>query len=630
VDFDAVPAGTGTSGSPYNASQMPGLTAIDSTVQPGTHIKCKGTWRTTAGNFGRLLRAGTAARPVVYIFNDPTWGQGYIDGGVQLTPAACTNQANAFGNTNWASMRRASIVGLGGNDIADYLHCAYAGTEREPRYFAGYPQLANNDAFDYLQFAAPASWADVIWKPGSADPTQQSDFVAGTAGNQAVASRPRILLSAANTAMGLAAGTLEAAIDADSAPILVMRIYANKWYTARCRRCDADGTVNTSGLYLTPIIPLAGQACLVAGNATYTSLSDYAYRIFNLAKAIDRAGQYAMNPVDGWMLDWPTAAETLHRSRGNSGLRFGANYIWVHGAQICGMARSVTVSIPEGASNGDSIDVAEDIDSSTIRVQRCHFPGFGSIGRPDNPACYDQTRHAARYYNTYQRSLNGTTILISDAETTDTGAADVRFNYVSRISGGIRCIADHARNVRIEGNFLEHINDIHGNVITLYANKYGCSVKGNLVQDGARPVVSETGSPAYDEVTYGTASCAVEDNYFQASGNGTAGALRFQGSVSERGVSAAGNYLDGGVNNHPAFLTPPAFDTGLNGEVTGNFGVGDTVTAPVWAEGSNTNYTRVSAGGIALIAQINAMTAPPVAYAPLGVGYLAGGWDGES
>jgi hypothetical protein len=330
VDFDAVPTGVGTSGSPYNASQMPGLTAIDSTVQPGTHIKCKGTWRTTAGNFGRLLRAGTAARPVVYIFNDPTWGQGYIDGGVQLTPAACTNQANAFGNTNWASMRRASIVGLGGNDIADYLHCAYAGTEREPRYFAGYPQLANNDAFDYLQFAAPASWADVIWKPGSADPTQQSDFVAGTAGNQAVASRPRILLSAANTAMGLAAGTLEAAIDADSAPILVMRIYANKWYTARCRRCDADGTVNTSGLYLTPIIPLAGQACLVAGNATYTSLSDYAYRIFNLAKAIDRAGQYAMNPVDGWMLDWPTAAETLHRSRGNSGLRFGANYIWVH------------------------------------------------------------------------------------------------------------------------------------------------------------------------------------------------------------------------------------------------------------------------------------------------------------
>lgn len=618
VDFDAGVDGSGTEMSPRNV--MPGLSASDTTVPIGTNIICRGTWRVSASNFGQLLRSGTPTKPVVYIGNDPSWGQAILDGSVQLSPAACVNQADAFGNANWASMRRASIVGLGGNNQLDYLHCAYAGSEREPRYFSGYPQLSNDDAFDYTLFAEPASWADVIWKPGQPDPTSLSDFVSGS-------SRPRILLSAANTAMGLSAGTLEAALDSDCVPILLMRISSNEWYTALAQRCNSDGTVNASGGYLTPILPLTGQAALVTGDANYTEFTDYTYRIFNVPKAMDRAGQYAMNPVAGWLLDWPVSSETLHRATGSSGIRVSKENVWLHGFQICGLSRTLTATMPTGASGSTAVDVASSIDSSTVRVQRCYFPGFGSIGRPAGRPFYDKTGHAARYYNTYERSLNGVALTISDGS-----GGIVRYCEINNTSGGISVIGDHVRNLTISGNLVSNINDIHGNGLALYANKYGVVVSGNLFKNVDRPIVSEKAAAAYNESLYGTVSTLFDTNFVQASGTGTSAALRCQDdSPAEEGVSLAGNRLDGGATDVPPFSAPPSFSTTLNGPVNGNFGVGAALSVPastLWDAGSNTNYTRDSAGGLALIAEIDAMTAPPTTYAPDGVGIDAGGWGG--
>lgn len=603
--------GDGTAESPRN--EMPGLDAGDTTVLPGTNIIWRGVWNSTTGNFGQLLRAGTASKPVVYIGNDPDWGEGIIDGSVQLSPVACTSESDAFGNLDWPSLRRSDITGIGGNTAQDYLHCAYAGEDRSPRYFSGYPQLSNDDCFDYLQFAQPQSWADVIWRPGQPDPDELADFVADE-------SRPRIHLPSANTAMGLDPGTLEDAIDENALPILKMRISANKWYTAIVERCDADGTPNAAGDYITPI---SGEAALEAGNAAYTSPGEYAYRIFNLAKAIDRPNQYAMNPVDGWLLDWPNSgSETLYRARGNSGLRIGANYIWVHGGKICGMSRTLTVTPPTGASNGDSIDVAPAVDSSTIRVQRIHFSGFGSIGRPDNPPAYDECGHAARYYNTYENSLNGNTLAVPDGS-----GADIRFNRVFNNAGGIRVIGNHVTDVTISGNFVEDVNDIHGNGITLYANKYNVEVSGNLIKNVGRPIVSEAGT-IYDEVTYGTASCVIKDNWVQASGYGTAAALRLQSDDPlEIGVSVTGNRLDGGVGGNTYLIVHPDLVVGSNGPCTGNYGVGAAATGNTvtfLATGTNYEYTRASAEGIALINEISNRTAPPTDYAPNGVGHLAG------
>jgi hypothetical protein len=623
VDFDAGVDGSGTALSPRKV--LPGLSAVDASVQPGTRVVCRGAGRSTTGNFGRLQRAGSLTAPVVYVGNDPNWGQAIIDGGVQLSPAACVNQADAFGNTNWASLRRASITGLGGNNQLDYLHCAYAGTEREPRMFSGYPQLSDADAFNYLQFAQPASWADVIWKPGSADPTALSDFVSG-------ASRPRILLSAANTAMGLSAGTLQAAIDTDCAPILLMRVSPNVWYTALCRRCDADGAANTSGAYLTPILPLTGQAALVTGDVNYANFTDYAYRILNVAKAIDRAGQYAMNPVGGWMLDWPSGSETLHRSRGNSGLRIDAEYVWVHGFQICGMARSLTVTPPTGATNGDSLSVGTGIDSSTIRVQRNHFPGFGSIGTPDGGAFYDRCGQAARYFNTYQRTFNIRCLLVPAITSDDATGADIRFNLFHDVAGGVSVIGGHVRDVLIGGNLFTSINDIHGNGLTLYANKYGVRVVKNVFKSVDRPIASEGSGQAYDEASYGPASTIFDGNVVQASGIGTAAALRLQSSTpAEIGVSTINNKLDGGVGGDVPFSVHAAVVAGSNGPTSGNSGVGAAlsgVAATLWATGDSVNYTRASGEGVGLIAEINATTAPPGSYAPSGVGHAAGGWGG--
>ncbi len=618
VDFDAGVDGSGTMLSPRNV--MPGLSAVDSTVQAGTRIVCKGTWRVSASNFGRLQRAGSLTAPVVYVGNDPSWGQAILDGSVQLSPAACVNQADAFGNTNWASMRRASISGLGGNNQLDYLHCAYAGSERAPRYFSGYPQLSNADAFDYTQFAEPQSWADVIWKPGSPDPTSLSDFVSGT-------SRPRILLSAANTAMGLSAGTLEAAIDGDCVPILLMRISSNEWYTALSRRCDADGTANTSGAYLTPILPLTGQAALVTGDANYAAYTDYTYRIFNVAKAIDRVGQYAMNPVGGWLLDWPTSNEPLYRATGSSGLRVDVENTWMHGFQICGLSRTLTATMPTGTDGSTALEVLSSIDTSTVRAQRMLYPGFGSIGRPAGRPFYDKCGHAARYYNTYKRSLNGGAMSIADG-------SDGRVLYceIDDTAGGISVIGTHVRDLLISGNKISNINDIHGNGLALYCNKYGVTVQGNLFKNVDRPIVSEKNAVAYDSATYGTVSTLFNANIVQASGTGTSAALRSQDdSPSEEGVSLTGNKLDGGASDVPPFSAPPSFSTTLNGPLDNNLGVGAALSAPastLWDAGSNTNYTRASVGGLALIAEIDATTSPPSAYAPNGVGYTAGGWGG--
>jgi hypothetical protein len=617
VDFDAGVNGAGTQASPYNT--MPGLSVGDTRVTFGYRVVCKGTWHSSTANFGQLLRAGASKYPIVYVGNDPSWGQAIIDGSVALTAAACTSQANALGNTNWASMRRATIsAGLGGVDPDDYLHCLYAGADREVRYLAGYPQLANDDAFDWNQFCPNTSLADVWWYSGINESSPV--FSAGV-------SAPRINLAAAETSMGLTAGTLTGALDSNCVPVLIMRISPNVWFTARMGRCDQDGTLNSAGAY----IKVIDGNTLDSSSANYTLASDYKFRIVNVPKAISGSKQYAINPAAGWLVEWPVSNEQLYRGQGKSGLQFAANNVWLHGFKICGMSCSNTVANATGAGGGNSLSAASTIDTTTIRIQRCLFPGFGSIGPKSRQQAYDDCAHAQRYFNTYQRQVIGSAVQIG----TGSGAI-VKYNNFQYIHGSnVRVIAtgtsDAVRNVTVAGNLIEHVNDLHGNGITLYCCKYNVLIEGNLIRDTGRPLTSERDN-AYNTATYGQPSCIVRNNTFQASGYGSLAALRWQGG-DEMGLQASNNTLDGGVLGDLVFAVENTLPLADNGPITGNIGVGAAPTnnsLTFWNSGSNTVYDRASANGLALIASINAMTAPSTTYAPQGVGYTAGGWDGTS
>lgn len=617
ADFDAATQGVGTRASPYN--DLPGQSAGDARVGFGTRVTCKGTLRSSVANFGQLLRGGAPSAPVVYVGNDPSWGNATIDGSAPLASAACTNQANAFGNPNWASMRRAALTS--GNNADDYLHCLYGGPDRDIRYLSGYPQLSNNSAFDYNLFITPASLVDIYWYPGINE--SSPDFVVGQ-------SRPRLSLAAADSWLvanspGYVAGALAAAMDTDSAPILQMRVRPNQWFTARAGRCDADGTANANGAYITVI---DGQRMSLDNTGwpddPYT-YDMFKFRILNLAKAVDRAGTYAMNPVAGWLVEWPFGTEQLYRAQGKSGLEIAAEYVWVHGFKICGMSTSNTVADITGAGGGRSL-TASSINSNTIRVQRNFFPAFGSVGPKSRNQAYISCGHAQVYYNTLKRQAVGSAIFATDGS-----GGRFKFNHMDYIHGSnLRFIGAHMRDVLIGGNLIEHCNDIHGNGITMYIAKYGVIVEFNVVRDTGRPLTTELNN-AYNPA-YGAPSTIVRNNTFLASGEGTAFALRFQGAV-EQGMSALANKLDGGPAGHPPFGANPAINTALNGPVSGNTGVGAAITGTaltLWnAGGGNTFYTRASTEGAALVAAWATEGLDPV-YAPKGAGYTAGGWDGKS
>lgn len=620
VDFDAVSQGVGTRVSPYN--DLPGLSVGDTRVSFGTRVTCKGTLRTSAANFGQLFRGGTPAAPVAYVGNDPTWGDAIIDGSAPLASSACASQAEAKGNANWASMRKATLSS--GNDPDDYMHCLYGGSTRALRYFSGYPQLANDSAFDYNLFITPSSLVDIYWYPGINE--SSPDFVVGQ-------SRPRLNLAAADSWLvanspGYVTGALAAAMDTDSAPILQMRARPNLWFTARAGRCDADGTLNPSGAYIT-VIDGSRMSLDNTGWGTDPYTYDmFKFRILNLAKAVDRAGTYAMNPAAGWLVEWPFGTEQLYRAQGKSGLEIAANHIWLHGFTVCGMSTSNTVTViaGSGASGGDSLTVKSSVDANTVRIQRNYFPAFGSVGLKSRNQSYINCGHAQVYYNTLERQAIGTAIFAADGS-----GGRFKFNKMAYIYGSnLRFIGAHMRDVLIGGNLIEHCNDIHGNGITMYIAKYGVIVEFNVVRDTGRPLTTELNN-AYNPA-YGAPSTIVRNNTFLASGDGTAFALRFQGSA-EQGMSAQNNKLDGGPAGHPPFGASPTINTGLNGPVSGNVGVGAAITGTaltLWnAGGGNTYYTRASTEGAALVAAWATEGLDPV-YAPKGAGYTAGGWDGKS
>lgn len=617
VDFDAPVNGVGTRASPYN--QPLGMSVGDVRVGPGTRVTCRGRWRSTVGNFGQFLVAGTEENPLVYVGNDPSWGQCTVDGSVQLAPSACANIGEAKGNVHWANMRKASIAGLGGNDPEDYLHCLYGGNDREIRYLSGYPQLPNDEAFYRNLFIPPNSLVDVWWYPGI-NPGAPN-YADGT-------SRPRLNIANMDAWLvannpGYVAGDLASALDADSAPILLMRVAPNVWFTARVGRCDADGTLNPAGVYLTPI----DGSRLTGESGTYASADLYQFRILNLAKAVDRPGTYAMNPAGGWLVEWPYGAEPLFRAQGKSGLEFAANYVWLHGFKICGMSTSKTTVYPTGADGGNSLTLAPSgVNANTIRIQRCFFPAFGSIGGASRQQSYDEAEHAQRYFNTYRRQAIGSAINFGTGE-----GARVKFNNFDYIHGSnVRVIGTHTRNVVIGGNLIQNCNDIHGNGITLYTAGYGITVEYNVVKNVGRPLTTEVNN-AYDPA-YGPPSKIYRKNLFLASSDGTSSALRLQGG-SEKGHQLYDNRLWGGPEGNTPFNASASLSIPDNGPVNGNVGVGNPISGTaltLWNAGAgNTQYTLASPEGAALVAAWQLEGVDPD-YAPQGVGWTAGGWDGNA
>lgn len=555
VDFDAVTNGTGSEVSPLNT--LPGQSVTDSRVNPGTHVRCKGTWLGGTSSFGLLRRAGNAVHPVVYDFNAAGWGKGRMRAADVLTTATCANSGEAFGNASWASIQRFSLTGVS----ADYVRGIYDGAE--PGTPACLPDLSDDELYDYDQWY-PLTFAEVCWP--------NATWVPAT-------SRCRIDL--ANLSAGARAAVL-ACRAADQAPVLQLRFSPNVLKEVPCLFADSDGTPNPlGGEYLVGVNPIGSGTPYAAGN------SNGRWMVQHLAKAITRPGRYATNPVAGWGLHWPRAGgRPIHRATMKTGLGVSDDHIWMAGADFECFTGQRAYGAP-GRRTG-------------LRILNCKFPGSTQTSKTSVLDLAVGADSLVVKHCTFGRTMRGAQLRLGLCQN-----VDISCNSFDRCGDTALNIGGDgpAVNVLVRGNRITNCNGGHGNGLTFYINGYNAVLEWNVVQNCARPFTMELGNThVWDEATYGPAGLKLRNNLFQLSGaDSLAWAIMLQeGTEYIRGLELTNNRADGGVNNKAIFLK--AVNTLETMSANGNIllgvrgeGANATVLTPV-----NTVYDADSSEAVAL------------------------------
>jgi len=274
ADPSAPPGGNGSRLAPLR--DLPGTSPTDSRIVPGTRVILRGNWSSSplAAADREFRRGGTADERVVYVGNDPSWGQARLVGFRRTIPTSrAPNMAATFGNPHWQKLR---VGSLPPGDVGELAWPFYA-----PNLLGQWmPSLPEVPPFEETRFVSGAVLVarpqDMWWHPGqsASDPVRSPDLA-----------RPRLPLAHIASQLGMSEAALSAMLPPPVRPVAIVQTTNNFWEAFILRRCNAEGVFDDRGAFLT-----------TADGQTVSAITGTSFRLLNIPATLSRPGQVAICP----------------------------------------------------------------------------------------------------------------------------------------------------------------------------------------------------------------------------------------------------------------------------------------------------------------------------------------------